>query len=265
MRSINLFIDEFGRENFIVILAIVLVVIAILFLILFLERRGAKKAIKQEINTINENKVDDNTEVVEHLDKKSDVLDNSHEEVIDEQEEGQVFYVKTENEQEEAKEKLEEVTKRLIDEEIHESSDLIDHTHFENEQEEDSIISYEELVNASHNIDEKNDRVLRDEDEAAITIEELYKKHEEEQNVVEHSISKETKVNNPVFEEEHKGFKNSEVISPVFGVYNGKIKEKNTDVLKEINKTVSPKDLEDEIERTEDFLEELKRLKNRLD
>ena len=39
--------------------------------------------------------------------------------------------------QEEAKEKLEEVTKRLIDEQ---ESDLIEHTNFEEEQEEKSII-----------------------------------------------------------------------------------------------------------------------------
>ena len=35
--------------------------------------------------------------------------------------------------------------------------------------------------------------------------------------------------------------------------------------LKEIDKTVEQKDLEDEIKRTEDFLSELKRLKNKLD
>ena len=139
---------------------------------------------------------------------------------------------------------------------------LIEHTNFENEQEEDSIISYEELVHASQDIDQKNDRLLKDEDEAAITIEELYKKHENIQNEIKDA---DIKVNNPVFEEEHKTFKNSEVISPVFGLYSGKIKEKKEDVLEEINKTVSPKDLEDEIERTEEFLEELKRLKNKLD
>ncbi len=173
----------------------------------------------------------------------------------------EVYYAPLETSVEEAKEKLEEVTKRLIDDD----PNLIDHTHFEMEQEEKSIISYEELVKASHDIDEKNDRVLKDEDEAAITIEELYKKHQQEQSIIDgiDAVNEKAKVSNPVFEEEPKKFKNSEVISPVFGIYSGKVKQQ--DVLKEIDKDIKPKDLEDEIQRTEDFLTELKKLKNKLD
>ena len=110
--------------------------------------------------------------------------------------------------------------------------------------------------------------MLEDEGEAAITLEELYQKHVDTQNIVEEQ-STEVKVNNPIFQDdEPKKFKNSEVISPVFGFYSGKIKQeqqKPKDVLKEFDKTAETKDLEDEIQRTEDFLSELKRLKNKLD
>lgn len=40
---------------------------------------------------------------------------------------------------------------------------------------------------------------------------------------------------------------------------------KPKEVFEELDKNVGMKDLEDEIQRTEDFLSELKRLKNKLD
>lgn len=278
------FINEFGKENFIIMVVIVGIIVLALVLILIVERHNSKKIIKRELANIKNNvngvrrtivtKKDEVLPVVEEvpdnvddgvkeefLDVSNDSFDDySDETVIDDKPIDDVYYAPTATTKKEAKEKLDEVTKRLIDED----SDLIDHTHFETEQEEKSIISYDELVKASHDIDEKNDRLLEDEEEVAISLEELYKKHEEEQNIIE-DINKinEVKVNNPTFDDEPKKFKNSDVISPVFGVYSGKVKPKN--VLKEINKTVGNKDLEDEIQRTEDFLTELKKLKNKLD
>ena len=298
----NEFIKEFGKENIIIMLVIVAVVILALILIIIIEKMNTKKTIRKELKNIedslNEKKGKELVrEIQKHEAKEQVVVNHPKPEVIikpvppkmiepeeelentkefnfkksepeeelelleDIPEEEEVYYAPLEPSVEEAKEKLEEVTKRLIDDE----PNLVDHTHFEMEQEEKSIISYEELVKASHDIDEKNDRVLRDEDEAAITIEELYKKHQQEQSIIDgiDAVNEKAKVSNPVFEEEPKKFKNSEVISPVFGIYSGKVKQK--DVLKEIDKDIKPKDLEDEIQRTEDFLTELKKLKNKLD
>ncbi len=271
------FIKEFGKDNFIVMLAIVGTVVLVLIIIVIIERRNSRKAIRNEINNIDSN-VNQNIDrtIDENIDRshtvkkeveipKVDVAEVYQEpdvelEHLDESDDG-VYYEK-DTTIEEAKEKLQEVTKRLIDDK---QNNLIDHTNFENEQEEKSIISYEELVRASHDIDQKNDKLLEDEGEAAITIEELYKKHQEEQNIQDgiEAVNEKVQVSNPVFEEEPKKFKNSDVISPVFGIYTGKVKPKT--VLKEMDKEIGPKDLEDEIQRTEDFLEELKRLKNKLD
>lgn len=175
----------------------------------------------------------------------------------------EVVYADVSDPVKEAEKELEEVTKKLIDKD----DDLIDHTHFETEQEEKSIISYEELVRASHDVDEKNDKLLEDEGEAAITLDELYKKHIEEQNIIEEE--KPIKVNNPVFEEdEPRKFKNSEVISPVFGFYSGEVKgekKSSNDILKRIDSNMKSKELEEEIKETESFLYELKKLKDRLD
>jgi len=169
----------------------------------------------------------------------------------------EVVYADVSDPVKEAEKELEEVTKKLIDKD----DDLIDHTHFETEQEEKSIISYEELVRASHDVDEKNDKLLEDEGEAAITLDELYKKHIEEEKPI--------KVNNPVFEEdEPRKFKNSEVISPVFGFYSGEVKgekKSSNDILKRIDSNMKSKELEEEIKETESFLYELKKLKDRLD
>lgn len=263
------FIKEFGKDNFIIMLVIVGVIVVVLLAIVIIEKRNSKKLIRKEIESIHRNNPvkRDNFTVSEVKTKHvNNSIDNDNnievlDEPIDENIKDKVYYAPNDTTVEEAKEKLEEVTKRLIDDN---PSDLIDHTNFEVEQEEKSIISYEELVKASHDIDQKNDKLLEDEGEAAITIEELYKKHQEEQAIIDNidAINEKVKVSNPVFEEEKK-FKNSEVISPVFGVYTGKIKPKNA--LKEMDKQVGPKDLEDEIQRTEDFLSELKKLKNKLD
>lgn len=263
------FIKEFGKDNFIIMLVIAGLIVIVLIFILIIEKRSSKKAIQKEINNISEQKsYTSEVERIKNETKVKDIESDDHVETLNEKTEefeeyepNKVYYAPNETTVEEAKEKLEEVTKRLIDET---PSDLIDHTNFETEQEEKSIISYEELIKASHDIDEKNDRLLEDEGEAAITIEELYKKHQEEQSIIDgiDAVNEKAKVSNPVFEEE-KRFKNSEVISPVFGIYTGEVKPKA--VLKELDKEVGPKDLEDEIQRTEDFLSELKRLKNKLD
>lgn len=265
------FINEFGKDNFIIMLTIVGVIVLILVIILFMEKRKTNKIIKGELKNIknSSNNEQRNTYIKQEVVTETE---NEPEEVLEDVETlnndnieeqtttNEVYYEPNEPTREQAKEKIEEVTKRLIDDT---QSDLIDHTNFEMEQEEKSIISYDELIKASHDIDEKNDKLLEDEGEVAITIEELYRKHEEEQNIIETVPDLDTKVNNPVFEDENKKFKNSEVISPVFGIYSGKLKPKTA--LKEIDKTVEQKDLEDEIQRTEDFLSELKRLKNKLD
>lgn len=255
------FIKEFGKDNFIIMLVIVGIIVIVLITILIIEKRSSKKEIQKEIDSIpnKENYTNDAARIREET-KIENISDDSDE--LLEEPKDKVYYAPNETTVEEAKEKLEEVTKRLIDDV---PSELIDHTNFENEQEEASIISYEELIKASHDIDQKNDRLLEDEGEAAITIEELYKRHQEEQSIIDgiDAVNDKVGVSNPVFEEEPKKFKNSEVISPVFGIYTGEVKPKT--VLKEMDKEIGPKDLEDEIQRTEDFLEELKRLKNKLD
>lgn len=133
---------------------------------------------------------------------------------IKQQQADEVVYKENNITPEQAKEKLEEVTKKLIDEEP--ENDHV--TIFEEEQEEKSIISYEELVRASKNVDETNDRLLEDEKQAAITLDELYKPKKEEKKSSYEKVPNKNKV----------GFTNSQVISPVFGRTNKEQKQEET-------------------------------------
>lgn len=254
------FINEFGKDNFMIIFGVIIVVVLALVVIILIERHQSKKRIKneinREINNCNRMIVDSSFEddsssgyVEDDLYAERDVSDD-------------IVYVKSEPTREEAKEKLEEVTRKLVSSD----SDLIEHTYFETEQEEKSIISYDELVRASHDIDQKNDKLLEDEGDAAISLEELYQKHVEEQNQIEIDSLK-GKVSNPSFESDDKKFKNSEVISPVFGFYSGKVKQEvnEDEFLETLDTRDNDRDIEREIEKTEEFLTELKRLKNKLD
>ena len=217
----NEFINDLGYNNLMIIIAIIVAIVIALIIIFIIEK------VQRNRNSF---------DVIEKYEPSSNV------------------YYKDNVTEEEAKKKLDDAYEKLSNEE-----ELITHTNFENEQEEKSVISYDELIKVSNDIDERNDLLLMDEGTEPITIEELYKRHLEEQESENND-----KLDNPVFiDEEPKKFKNSEVISPVFGVYKNVVKTKYTD--EELEKTVNLEDLEVEIRKTEDFLRELKKLKNKLD
>lgn len=234
------FINSFGKNNLIIIASVIFAIVLSLIVIVLIEKIKNKKK-----------------EDIEYYDEVlTDVEDN----IVYEEEKTK------EKEEEIAKKTLENITKKLVEQE--ENNNLITKTTFEIEQEEMSVISYDELIKASKTVDETNDALLKDEGTEPITIEELYKKHLEEND---------KKLDNPVFEEEvkvkeivkeekeikeePKKFKNSEIISPVFGIYNAKKSKQNDEYLE---KTMDLEDLELEIKKTEEFLSELKELKSKL-
>lgn len=217
----NEFINDLGYNNLMIIIAIIVAIVFALVIIFIIEKVQKKK---QDLD------------IIENYEPTSNV------------------YYKKQVTEEEAKKKLDDAYEKLSNDE-----ELITHTNFENEQEEKSVISYDELIRVSNDIDERNDLLLKDEGTEPITLEELYKKHLENQE-----SESENKLDNPIFiDEEPKKFKNSEVISPVFGVYKNVVKTKYSD--EELEKTVNLDDLEAEIRKTEEFLKELKKLKNKLD
>lgn len=242
------FINSFGKNNLMVVLAIVVAIVLALIIIVIIEKFQSKKRnLKNYDYPVNETV---ETTVKEPVEEVS--LDNK---VVIEEQKQDVIY-KEEDKPSDAKKKLNEAAEKLVKEP---AEVVVDgHTHFEEEQEENSIISYEELKKASKEIDNRNDNLLQEEESYPITIDELYKKHVEEQEELE-------TLDNPIFEDElPKKFKNSEVISPVFGVYK-RVDEPKTYVNHNYEQKMSKREIDNEIKKTEDFLTELRSLKNKLD
>lgn len=245
------FIDSFGLNNFVIIVAVVVAILLALLIIFILEKIAKRK--KNDVLDYYDTFDNDDDEIIEENETQNNVVKPTVELAKKEE----VVYKEDVITEQEAKKTLEEVTKKLVEEE----QAIIGPTRFEMEQEEKSVISYDELKKINYDIDEVNDNVLLDEGDLPITIEELYKKHLDEQE------SNKDEALNPIFveaDEEIKKFKNSEIISPVFGVYRNDVK-RNVPKKQNLESTVDLADLEIEIKKTEEFLKELKRLKDKLE
>mgnify|MGYP004658102641 FL=1 len=296
-----------NENGVLVIIGIIVVIVFLLFIILLIERKNKLKYNKEY--TLQENledydgDIEDNNNISldknkdnKHLEdilkikeleniEKTDKVDKVDKNVPAEEE--HIIY-KEEETPKEAKKAIEEAAKKLVYEE---QSDIVTPTFFEKMQEENSIISYDELMSKNLDFDLSNEQVLEDDGNEPITIDELYKFHEkddkEDTDLDKLDVSKDEKSYkiNAIDEDsvidsfkdsskdddekmvyyvnsESKKFKNSQVISPVFGVKRDVIYKKEYN---ELGETIDIKELDMEIKKTEEFLKQLKRLKDKLD
>lgn len=296
-----------NENGVLVIIGIIVVIVFLLFIILLIERKNKLKYNKEY--TLQENledydgDIEDNNNISldknkdnKHLEdilkikeleniEKTDKVDKVDKNVPAEEE--HIIY-KEEETPKEAKKAIEEAAKKLVYEE---QSDIVTPTFFEKMQEENSIISYDELMSKNLDFDFSNEQVLEDDGNEPITIDELYKFHEkddkEDTDLDKLDVSKDEKSYkiNAIDEDsvidsfkdsskddddkmvyyvnsESKKFKNSQVISPVFGVKRDVIYKKEYN---ELGETIDIKELDMEIKKTEEFLKQLKRLKDKLD
>ncbi len=208
-------------------------------------------------------------------------------EVKEEKEE--LVYTDIEPNQEEAKRQLDELTKKLQEEEkqVEDVIENIELTDYETEQENNAIISLEELVSKSKEMYAANELTqYADEGNEPISIKDLEEKVQMKQdpeyqkpfvieNVVEEKITKEeinemydeklhlddfNTVKVEPIKEEVKRFKSSPVISPVFGIE----KKENTPMM-ELENTANYDKLDEEIKKTNEFIMTLKDLQKHLD
>ena len=256
------FVNIMGKDNIFIICSIIVVIILALLVIVIIEKASSKKyKLKQQVElpSYKENKIYDDSKDNNDI-YKSEVIneeDNVNNTVNDVKPiEQEVVYVVNKPTEEDAKKELEEAAKKLVYEE---KNDLIGPTFFEKVQEEKSIISYDELLKANLDPDELDNYRVEDEGNEPITLDELYKK-----NIDDLIEKQEEKINNfnkvQELKEEPKRFKNSSVISPVFG-----IKSDNEYKKIETYKNTNVKNIEDEIKKKEEFLSELKKLKERIE
>lgn len=246
------FVNIMGKDNLFIICSIIAVIIVALLVIVIIEKVSSRKyRLKRQVELPSYKENDT------YYNEKQQVNPNieiNNDNLTKEDDKQEVVYVTSTKTEEDAKKELEEAAKKLVYEE---KNDLIGPTFFEKVQEEKSIISYDELLKANLDPDELDNYRVEDEGNEPITLDELYRK-----NIDDLIEKQEEKINNfnKVQEIEPKKFKNSSVISPVFG-----IKSDNEYKSLEAYKSTNVKNIEDEIKKTEEFLSELKKLKERIE
>lgn len=183
-------------------------------------------------------------------------------------------YTKTEAQQE-----LERITEELRNLETDEQPNNIELTKYESEQEENAIISLDELIAKGKTITEQNEvREYQDDGNEPISIrelEEIYKNNKDNIETVNvasvNEVDKQklsvddflsTKTTSQTYQEKENTYHPSPIISPIYGIEEEPVK-KNTTL--ELEDTSNFQKFDDEIRKTNEFLSKLKELQEKLD
>ena len=183
-------------------------------------------------------------------------------------------YTSIEPDQETAKLELKKITEALKKEQEMENIENIALTNFESEQEENAIISLQELVTRAKDIYAQNEKTqYQDEGNEPISLSDLEEKmNKKVENIVDSfKIDKVVPVKDledtREFEEasgvkiaDNVKFHSSPIISPIYGI-------ENTDEQKqaiELENTANYEKLDEEVKKTNEFLMSLKELQSKL-
>ena len=262
---------EFGSKNLIILLILLVLVVVATIIVFVVDKKKEKKEVKDAIKAIdNEVKVEEQVPVVEEkiVEPKPVVVTVAPEEVtpVVEPVKEETIYEeekKEEEKKEEAKQELERLEKTLQEE----KEERVGPTDFEIEQERTAIINYDELKKAAGTIEVRDEKLLQDEGNEPISIDDLYNREnlrreaelkEEIKEEIKEEVREEIKKEIPPISEEKK-FKNSEVLSPVFGVT-----KEHKDLVRDVRHSEVMKAVDMEIAKTEKFLKELKELREKL-
>lgn len=185
---------------------------------------------------------------------------------INEDNEEEDIYVEPDLEKTQAQLELERLTEEL--EKLADAENNSDLNNFENEQEENAIISLDELEKVSDQLYDKNEEVqYQDEGNEPITIEQLREKFKiKEENPMQMTLD--DFINEePIVEEksaENKKFESSPFISPIYGIEPDTKEEPIEEEIPTVEESTES-DLEEEIRKTNEFLQTLKELQKNLD
>lgn len=235
--------------------------------------------------------------IIDNSDKKEDVVEaisNEENSIKVEEVKEDIVYAPIELNKDEAKEELERLTKELeiraeiekqkaLDEANNIEKEDDELTSFEKEQEENAIISMDELMSKANDI-YTNNEVIQYEDEGnePITLDDLRARWEQEQakfakiekeeekkeEVVVEVKPEEKEIKKVVFPtmERISKFENSPIISPVYGIEK---KDNDEDVISsnelELENTADYEKFDEEIRKTNEFIATLKELQKKLD
>lgn len=183
----------------------------------------------------------------------------------------------------EAKAELERITEELKKLGNEEKEENIELTKFETEQEENAIISLDELIAKGKTITEQNEVTqYQDDGNEPISIQELeerYKREKEQVEILE--VEEEPKEEKPklsiddflsakekvtplkeAYSENKTTYHPSPIISPIYGIEEEPVR-KNTTL--ELENTTNLQKFDEEIRKTNEFLSKLKELQQKLD
>lgn len=183
----------------------------------------------------------------------------------------------------EAKAELDRITEELKKLENEDKAENIELTKFETEQEENAIISLDELISKGKTITEQNEVTqYQDDGNEPISIQELeerYKREKEQVEVLE--VEEEPKIEKPklsvddflnakekvtplkeAYSEKKSTYHPSPIISPIYGIEEEPVR-KNTTL--ELENTTNLQKFDEEIRKTNEFLSKLKELQQKLD
>lgn len=241
MEVLNIIIDN--QIIFITLICIFIINFAVIIYLVLKERSEDKKEIEELLSEI------------EPLDEKK-------------------IEIKQDTELEKNKSEVEEMLAKMQKDLESKPEDVV--STFESEQEENSIISYQELLNSVKQKEEKNVPIKVELDTPVIEIEEK-KEYDDERTLL---IDVESNVEQSALD---KKFKNTDFISPIFGKQDNKIKyptvpkihrstnvseieiKKEEVVNNRIEKSIDTSKLADEIRKNDDFLRALKDFRKSLD
>lgn len=191
-----------------------------------------------------------------------------------EDQEDELQYTTIEPDQETAKLELKKITEALKREQEQENIENIALTNYETEQEENAIISLQELVTKAKDMYAQNEITqYQDEGNEPISLSDLEAKmNKKVENIVESfkidkvvpekelQDTKEFEEASGVKLEENTKFHSSPIISPIFGIEN---KEEQSETI-ELENTANYEKLDEEVKKTNEFLMSLKELQSKL-
>lgn len=276
------FTSVFFSNEFLMVYVMIGIMVAIVVIAFLVDRKPRKsKTDKQKVSIeqstietqvtkeeeipVIEDKSMEITELDQLLEPTQNESLSSQSEVVESNSKEEIKYVDEEQEKYEAQKTLERLTEELKKQE--EQPVNIELTNFELEQENTAIISLEELMKKADTLYQQNEVVqYEDEGNEPINLKELEERMKGQQESKKETVVLETfdhvsKESTPVIETTPKKFKNSPVISPVYGIE----KEVSKDTDLELENTANYEKLDEEIRKTNEFLQILKELQKKLD
>lgn len=259
------------KSELLIVYSLIGLVIALIIIILIIDKVNSKK----KENLFSSKKVTRSLKKLEQESKEIDttilkeeseenivpISDIKVEEEILEEIENEEPYIEDELEKTQAQIEVEAITKAL--EEAQKEERIDPYKQFEEEQEQNAIISYEELQEKFDELYDANEKIQYiDDDNLPIDLHELYQKNEEILNPKKvklddlNTVKVNTEVKTEIKKEPTTGFKSSPVISPVYGI--------QSEQSQNISKT-DITEIDAEIKKTNEFLKTLKELQKNLD